>query len=447
MNKVFLFSPVGGTDPISESNMQDGALLHICRYYHPDVIYLYLTGEMVVKHKKDDRYRYCINRLAEKHNVSMECITIERPELVNVQDFDFFYKEFLPIINNIRNQMDDSDKLLINISSGTPAIKSGLLVLYSISDFDATLIQVSTPLRRMNEHHHSQNLNIENLWECNLDNEPNTENRCKEVNCPTLENLTSEKIIEQHLKAYDYSAAYLVAKTMKKDAENYLEYIEAAVKRNSLNYHNAMNVFPKECRKKLFPVQDGLFMKYFEYIQNLDIKCRRKEFADFIRAISPIVLELFVMAVKNATGTDVHDYTTTRNNVEKWDRNKLEDAPEIKKILEDAYSTHGKRFDYSFIKSDHLIKIINCTITDNDILNLTKEIRDIEQDVRNLAAHQIAVIDNDYIRKVTNISAFDICNKLKQLFNLTCRQVNNENWNSYDHMNDFIISKIHEKWS
>ena len=59
----------------------------------------------------------------------------------------------------------------------------------------------------------------------------------------------------------------------------------------------------------------------------------------------------------------------------------------------------------------------------------------------------ILIIDDDYIKKVTHLSAFDICNKLKQLFNLTCRQVNNDSWNSYDHMNDFIISKIHEKWS
>lgn len=30
MSKVVLFSPVGGTDPISENNYYDGSLLHIC---------------------------------------------------------------------------------------------------------------------------------------------------------------------------------------------------------------------------------------------------------------------------------------------------------------------------------------------------------------------------------------------------------------------------------
>ena len=446
MNRVILFSPVGGTDPVSESNMQDGALIHICRFYRPDTVYLYLTGEMVIKHNSDNRYIYCLERLAENLNIEIKCIPIEKPNLIKVQEFDFFYKEFLEIINDIRSQMDESDKLLINISSGTPAMKSGLLVLYSISDFDATLIQVSTPVKSMNEHHHDKNLNIKDLWECNIDNDPDTENRCKEVNCPTLENLTSEKIIEQHLKAYDYSAAYLVAKTLKKNADNYLKYIEAAVKRNSLDYYSAMNVFSGSDKKNIFPVQDGLCMKYFEYIQNLDIKCRRQEFADFIRAISPIVLELFIMAVKNKTGINVHDYTIIRNNVEKWDKKRLTKAPEIDTILNNAYSKEYRNFDYSFIKSDHLLKIIENKISDKDILILAQEIRDIEQTVRNIAAHQIAIIDNDYILKETKLSASKICDKLKKLFNCTCRHINDDCWNSYDYMNNYIIERIKEKW-
>ena len=44
MNKVILFSPVGGTDPISETNLQDGSLLHICRFYHPDKVILYMSN-------------------------------------------------------------------------------------------------------------------------------------------------------------------------------------------------------------------------------------------------------------------------------------------------------------------------------------------------------------------------------------------------------------------
>ena len=51
--KKILFSPIGGTDPIS--NFRDGAMLHICRIYKPDIVYLYLSKEMCEFQEKDDR--------------------------------------------------------------------------------------------------------------------------------------------------------------------------------------------------------------------------------------------------------------------------------------------------------------------------------------------------------------------------------------------------------
>ena len=35
MNQTILFTPVGGTDPISSTNIHDGSMLHICRVYQP----------------------------------------------------------------------------------------------------------------------------------------------------------------------------------------------------------------------------------------------------------------------------------------------------------------------------------------------------------------------------------------------------------------------------
>lgn len=47
-----LFSPIGGSDPIR--NFRDGSMLHICRYYLPDKVILYLTGEMYQHHLQDN---------------------------------------------------------------------------------------------------------------------------------------------------------------------------------------------------------------------------------------------------------------------------------------------------------------------------------------------------------------------------------------------------------
>ena len=59
MNRI-LFSPLGKTDPIS--NMRDGSMLHICRIYKPNIVYLYMSSEILQDHNKDDRYVYCLRK-------------------------------------------------------------------------------------------------------------------------------------------------------------------------------------------------------------------------------------------------------------------------------------------------------------------------------------------------------------------------------------------------
>lgn len=127
MNKKILFSPVGGTDPIRY--FRDGSMLHICRHYRPDIVYLYLSQEMMEYHKKDNRYADSIKRLGEYINHSFEIHLIERESLTDVQQYDYFYEDFRQEIQKIEQEMDSCDILLLNMASGTPAMKSALLVM------------------------------------------------------------------------------------------------------------------------------------------------------------------------------------------------------------------------------------------------------------------------------------------------------------------------------
>ena len=101
MNKTVLFSPIGGTDPISQDNYKDGSMLHICRFMKPDKVYLYLSKEMTEYENDDHRYTYCLDKLMEYQGRKFEYERIERPELTDVYDYDFFYPEFSEIINQI----------------------------------------------------------------------------------------------------------------------------------------------------------------------------------------------------------------------------------------------------------------------------------------------------------------------------------------------------------
>ena len=94
MNQTILFTPVGGTDPISLNNYHDGSILHICRFYKPDKVILYMSKEMLDFQEKDDRYRYCLDRLAKMQDRPMIYEIIERRELTKVHEFDYFYEDF-----------------------------------------------------------------------------------------------------------------------------------------------------------------------------------------------------------------------------------------------------------------------------------------------------------------------------------------------------------------
>ena len=87
-----LFTPVGGHDPIA--SFHDGAVLHICRVYRPEKVYLYLSHEMLERSRQDDRYRLSLEKLQQQLGCKMEIHQIERDELTQVQLFDTFYTDF-----------------------------------------------------------------------------------------------------------------------------------------------------------------------------------------------------------------------------------------------------------------------------------------------------------------------------------------------------------------
>ena len=88
----------------------------------------------------------------------------------------FFYPEFSEIINQIMwEQMDEMDTLILNIASGTPAMKSALVAMQSISEYPCRLVQVTTSNHVMNKHDIRGYPPIL-MWEYNEDNQPNAEN-------------------------------------------------------------------------------------------------------------------------------------------------------------------------------------------------------------------------------------------------------------------------------
>ena len=441
MNKIVLFSPVGGTDPISEENYCDGALLHIARHYQPDKIYLYMSKEIIENHQKDNRYLYCLDRLYEKLNRKYECKLLKRPDLVDVQEFDFFYFEFRQLLADIRADIGEKGTLLLNISSGTPAMKSALTVISTLGQLDCKTIQVPTPRKGMNQHLHGKE-DVRELWEVDPDNEPGAENRCKEVQCPALDVIQQENHIKKMLQKYDYSAALEIARELPaKFTADYLDLLEMAASRILLDFSGVDAVLSKNNSCEI-AVKNSNERMLFEYVLILDIKAKRHEYADFIRGISPIILELFMRVLKKQANIDIEKYCDLKKAMQ-WSQRKLqadETGREMIRIFDEAYG--GFRYD-SVVYAGHL-KVIaeNWRNVDPDAVSLMQDLRKVEERVRNLAAHTMVSITEKKVEAESGFTSTQIMKKIKTLCRYAGLNIKAEKWNDYDKMNDVIIEKI-----
>ncbi len=436
MNQIILFSPVGGTDPISMNNCRDGSMLHICRQYRPTRVILYMSREVLENQEADDRYRYALRKLFElQKREHVEICEIERPELTSVHEFDYFYEDFRNIIGTIFASMDETDRLLINVSSGTPAMKSGLLVLQTMGEFPAAAIQVATPERKMNEHNH-KGYDVELLWELDEDNRPDFENRCREVQCPTLSRIKNEEIIKKHIAVYDYQAAVTVAETMKDDAKAYLGLLHMAAARILLDFAG-VNRWIKETGYDCLPVKAGDSRKYFEYALNLGVKLERKEYTDFIRGITPVMVDLFELALKKRCGINIADYTVQNGGARSWALQKLNGTP-AGAVLNSSYSSfHGGP-----VYSEHIRLLMEAFSQDAEMKQLASDLRNVEKAVRNVAAHEIVSLTDPKIKDLTGFTSRQIMDRIIRFFGYADIHVPKEGWKSYERLNQEILAAM-----
>lgn len=445
MNRKILFSPVGGTDPMSETNLHDGALLHISRHYKPDVIYLYMSQDILQKQDKDNRYRYCLRKLGEKLNHVFEIVVIERRELTQVQLFDPIYNDFEAILDEIIGKMDATDELLLNMSSGTPAMKSALLVLATMTDIPCQCIQVNTPTKAMNRQEHSEVYDPAERWKLNPDNykyKPGDENydRTHPEKLISLKRLKYEEVIKEYVSHYNYHAALVLAHKMKGEyTVPYVDKLALADARQQLDFATVDALIEMQDAAIYSPVRRAESRMVYEYMLALQAKVARAEYADFVRGLSPIFTDLFEGILLKQAHFDIANFTSARENMLQWDLKKLRESEKIGAILDNAY--HGK-FEGKWVQAAHLAKLGEALIQDTAIQRCIAELRKVEASVRNMAAHNMISVSDEWIKKKTSYTSNEIVFLIREAFSYTSHDISESDWNSYNDMNEDIIKAI-----
>ena len=457
MGRRVLFTPVGGTDPISWNNLRDGAILQICRKYRPDLIYLYMSAEIVENEHKDHRYTYCLKQLAENmdHKIEIECL--EHPELREVQRFDFFYGEFSKLLEEISEKLGNDDELLLNVSSGTPAMKSTLMVLSSLTRMKCKVIQVKTPVEGMNEHNHPVD-SIEELWECNEDNDPaKYKDRTEEVACPWIIADQKKRLIRNHVLAYDYEAALSVHAQIPLNSDGtYVKLLRAAAERKQLNDQNMLRALKEvgEEQNPVFrPIRNDEMRMLFEYVLTLDIRQKRGEYGDFVRALTPPITELFIKIIEKKGTVNISDYYHYNDDKKKrWSIDKLS-GTQIETVMSRYLKWNDKAKCYDtkpsgatgvindYIYSTQLLNLIKKYVADEEIVKLCESIRYVEDAVRNRVAHEMVGISDDFIKSKAGWDSEKIMQMIQKLMYSIDGGLK-KHWDSYDKMNALILDRM-----
>ena len=445
MYRYILFTAVGNTDPISKHH--DGAILQICRRYKPDKIYLFLSQQINEYHEKDNRYCLCIKKLSESINdFDPEIKVIADKELYNVHKFYIYYEKFEPLIEDIREQHPDYT-VILNISSGTPAMKNALNFIAALHDNSVIAVQVEAP---PSESKYIP-FDIENEWLNNKDNYPHTfkDRTYEERNLNYIARIKKE-MIRKHINVYDYHAAYSIALDIKTAIPDIcMKLLKAACHRLHLDEVEMQKAL--EGTAYSFTLQKSHEEKSIaEYLLWLKLKQKRHDYVDFIRGITPVVVDLFDIILKRHTGIYLPDYCVSykKNDfkIYKMSRNKLEKSEKGRKIL--------NIFDLEFPKeklkngipysSKHTSILINYYIENANLISVVNQIRTVEENVRNIASHEIVSITDDIIKARCGLNSKEIMDKLVYLAKEADIVTSEEFWNSYDKMNQIIEESIIE---
>ncbi|MCD7821751.1 MAG: hypothetical protein LUG64_06040 [Clostridiales bacterium] len=391
-----LFSPIGNTDPCrlqKDKTMRDGAMLHIIRYYHPEVVTLFLTREMMKHHKKDDRYRKAIHAVCP--DLKDKDIRIcDHGEIVDANQFELFDQFFRRELEKLHKQYPNHE-LLVNVTSGTPQMEASLYVLAVTLPFPIKLIQVNSPYKSNWPDCFGP---VEDALAKLAESELSTPelDRSREVPPQNLTKSMQKENIKALLKNYDYQAAYSILKQAPElFSDQAFHLCRSAMYRMRMETDLAYRYAIKGHCEKLFTLhgQEEL-EEIYEYILTLDILLKRGAYADYARAVSPAITAVMEPVVSRCLGYPVHALC-------KQDEKRVwHIQPDLVQARDEALfqymnASYRNCFRPSPLSADNLLNMLRYYhdhIDPDFFVYDFEDLRDFESNIRNLAAHTIAAI-------------------------------------------------------
>ena len=294
-HETILFSCLGTTDPVRGEH--DGAMLHIARHYRPDRIFWYMTKEMRLADEKDHRFERSIEYLEKQcPGYTPEILPPYYDEREDASDFDAFYDVFEEQLRGISRKYPGAE-ILVNLSSGTPQMKTTLALLSSTLQFPIRAIQVKNFENRAGttERTNSKTYDLEYELELNEDAEPDAPNRCSEPRLMLIQRDKQRAQIDSLLRRYDYEAILTMERSLPEQVRPLIRHLAC---RAAYNLPGAYEEGKKVRGVELYPAgaKDAPtyrdYRELSEYILLLRMMQRTQRYTDLLIRLNPLVIRL-----------------------------------------------------------------------------------------------------------------------------------------------------------
>ncbi|MDR1862024.1 MAG: hypothetical protein LBQ41_03285 [Candidatus Ancillula sp.] len=359
-----LFSPVGNSDPATSKGW--GPLAVICADEQPEKVVLWMTKDMRENEELDKRYTSAIRHILP--GAELELLMYEGLPT----DTDKLFVEFKMQLAKLHAQDPDAE-ILLNVTSGTPAISSALVFIDSLRQFNTVPVRVTTPSTS------SPILNAYNHTEFFENAEPS--NREGRTNRVEHDNMISQVQVQQVvtlLEAYDFEAALIMAKESipTYDAKyRAVELLEGAVSRLKLQ--------PQKTEKSTLE----------EYIQMLKVKLLRGQFVEFtVLLTAAFTASLWLIlrrsGVQDAQWSKVRPIRDSGKSAPHLDNTKI--SKEEQMIIALSKVVRTETFE-GVIYDSHLLAMTESFCNDTDKLMQIRKVNEYlkRDNLRNEIAHNI----------------------------------------------------------
>lgn len=336
MKKRILFSCVGTTDPARGDH--DGGLLHILRHYRPEAVCIFLSPEMTDFEQRDGRYSKMLTHIKENWDGYAPEVTMIHADLADASDLDELDAPMRQAMTDFMTAHPDS-QLLINLSSGTPQMKTILSQMTLDMRYDTIGIQVKNPEKKAGTAKRSNakgyDVGEELEYAEMTETAPDAENRCSEPKLFAMRREQLWKQVEALLEQRNYTAVSAMTDSLSAESMQLVKHLAA---RNALQNDEAkklargltlpFSLYPTKCSasedyKKV--------SEYYLMLKNLHYNHRLTDFTirldPFIERLLRANLNVYLMRDYGLILDDLMEYVPTNR------RNQITNVQLISKAL------------------------------------------------------------------------------------------------------------------